>query len=184
MGISDLMDTLSFVFQDSFLFPDTLYNDIAMGKQGASPEDVYAAAKAAQIDEFIRALPKGYDTLVGRAASTFQAASSSVFRAILKNAPILILDEATAYADPENEYEMQLALRQLIRGKTVIVIAHRLATIKNADQILVVADGQIKERGRHQELLSQNGLYKRMWDTYTGSAAWTLAGAGKDAFAQ
>lgn len=187
MEISDLMNMLSFVFQDSFLFADTLYNNIAMGNPGASREDVYAAAKTAQCDEFIRALPKGYDTLIGAGGVYLSGGEQqrvSVARAILKNAPILILDEATAYADPENEYEMQFALRELIRGKTVVVIAHRLVTIQNADQILVVADGQIQERGKHQELLSQNGLYRRMWDTYTETTAWTLSSAGKEAFAQ
>lgn len=187
LDIRDLMKLLSFVFQDSFLFSDTLYNNIALGKPDASREEVYAAAKAAQCHEFIRNLPDGYDTVIGADGVYLSGGEQqrvSVARAILKNAPVLILDEATAYADPENEYEMQLALRELIRGKTVIVIAHRLTTICQADQILVVADGQIRESGRHQELLLQNGLYKKMWDTYTGTAAWTLAGAGKGAFAQ
>ncbi|ADY54651.1 Xenobiotic-transporting ATPase [Syntrophobotulus glycolicus DSM 8271] len=186
MEMDDLMNTLSFVFQDSFLFSDTLYHNIAMGKPGAAKDEVYAAAKAAQCDEFIRALPNGYDTLVGAGGVYLSGGEQqrvSVARAILKNAPILILDEATAYADPENEYEMQLALRELIAGKTVLVIAHRLATIQNADQILMIADGQVRERGKHQELLSQGGLYKRMWDTYTGSGTWRISRTSKEALA-
>lgn len=187
MKLPDLMKSLSFVFQDSFLFSDTLYNNIAMGKPDAKKEEVYAAAKAAQCDTFIRAMPKGYDTLVGADGVYLSGGEQqrvSVARAILKNAPILILDEATAYADPENEYEMQLALRELIEGKTVLIIAHRLPTIQGADQILVVQGGRIVEKGRHEELLSQNGLYKKMWDTYTGAAAWSLSSASEEAFAQ
>lgn len=173
----ELMDTMSFVFQDSFLFSDTLYNNILVGKPAATKEEVYAAARAAQCHEFIERLPKGYATLIGEGGVYLSGGEEqrvSVARAILKNAPILILDEATAYADPENEHQMQLALGELIRGKTVLIIAHRLATIREANQILVVNDGAIDDFGMHEELLSHNGLYKRMWDAYTASSEWQI----------
>ena len=180
LPMSTLMNTISFVFQDSFLFSDTIYNNIAVGKPGASKAEVVAAAKAAQCDDFIKKFPKGYDTLIGSGGVYLSGGESqrlSVARAILKNAPILIMDEATAYADPENEYEMQLALQELIKGKTVLVIAHRLSTIKEANQILVIADGRIAEQGIHQALQEQNGIYKKMWDTYSGAETWALSGA-------
>jgi ATP-binding cassette subfamily B protein len=177
MGMTTLMDTMSFVFQDTFLFSDTLFNNILVGKPTATKEEVYRAAKAAQCHEFIECLPKGYDTLIGEGGVYLSGGEEqrvSVARAILKNAPILVLDEATAYADPENEYQMQLALRELIRGKTVFVIAHRLTTIREADQIIVLADGRIIDRGTHNELISHNGLYKKMWDAYTASTSWQI----------
>ena len=129
MKTEDLMASMSFVFQDSFLFSDTLYNNIAIGKPGATKEEVYTAAKAAQCHEFIEKLPQGYDTLIGEGGVYLSGGEEqrvSVARAILKNAPLLILDEATAYADPENEFQMQLALQELIKNKTVLIIAHRL----------------------------------------------------------
>ena len=147
MKTEDLMASMSFVFQDSFLFSDTLYNNIAIGKPGATKEEVYTAAKAAQCHEFIEKLPQGYDTLIGEGGVYLSGGEEqrvSVARAILKNAPILILDEATAYADPENEFQMQLALQELIKNKTVLIIAHRLITIKNANKILVIKNGQIE----------------------------------------
>ncbi|MED1722012.1 ABC transporter ATP-binding protein [Brevibacillus parabrevis] len=177
MKTGELMDAMSFVFQDTFLFSDTLYNNILAGRPSAAREDVYRAAKAAQCHTFIERLPKGYDTLIGEGGvhlSGGEAQRVSVARAILKNAPILILDEATAYADPENEYEMQLALGELIKGKTVLIIAHRLTTICEADQIIVLRDGTIEERGTHRELLARGGLYKNMWVAYTSSTDWTV----------
>lgn len=177
----DLMNTLSFVFQDCFLFSDTVYNNIALGKPGCTKEEVYAAARAAQCHDFILDLPSGYDTLIGEGGVYLSGGEEqrvSVARAILKNAPVLILDEATAYADPENEYRMQLALKELIQNKTVIIIAHRLSTIKNADQILVIKDGSVSEQGCHNELLDKNGLYRSMWDAYRKTSVWEI-GAGK-----
>ncbi|MED2256538.1 ABC transporter ATP-binding protein [Brevibacillus parabrevis] len=177
MKTGELMDAMSFVFQDTFLFSDTLYNNILAGRPSATREDVYRAAKAAQCHTFIERLPKGYDTLIGEGGvhlSGGEAQRVSVARAILKNAPILILDEATAYADPENEYEMQLALGELIKGKTVLIIAHRLTTICEADQIIVLRDGTIADRGTHRELLARGGLYKNMWVAYTSSTDWTV----------
>ncbi|WP_242772263.1 ABC transporter ATP-binding protein [Brevibacillus parabrevis] len=177
MKTGELMDAMSFVFQDTFLFSDTLYNNILAGRPSATREDVYRAAKAAQCHTFIERLPKGYDTLIGEGGvhlSGGEAQRVSVARAILKNAQILILDEATAYADPENEYEMQLALGELIKGKTVLIIAHRLTTICEADQIIVLRDGTIADRGTHRELLARGGLYKNMWVAYTSSTDWTV----------
>lgn len=176
-----LMDTVSFVFQDTFLFYDTLRNNIKVGRPDATDEEVYAAAKAAQCHEFICRLPEGYNTLIGEGGVYLSGGEEqrvSVARAILKNAPILVLDEATAFADPENEYKMQLALKELIRNKTVIMIAHRLSSIKNAHQIIVLEEGKLRQIGVHEELTQTEGLYKRMWDAYTSAYQWTLSTGG------
>lgn len=183
MSIHDLMEQMSFVFQESFLFSDTIFNNIALGKPGATKEQVEQAAKAAQCHDFIMALPNGYQTKIGDGGVYLSGGEQqrvSIARAILKNAPILILDEASAYADAENEHEMQIALQSLIKNKTVIMIAHRLTTICNANQILVVDGGQIKEHGTHDELLKKHGLYAAMWDAGVNSATWTIR-AGKEA---
>lgn len=177
MKTTNLMDTISFVFQDSFLFSDTLYQNIAVGKPGAETEEVYAAAKAAQCHEFISGMPEGYDTLIGEGGvylSGGEMQRVAVARAILKDAPVLILDEASAFADPENEYQMQLALQELIKNKTVIMIAHRLMTIQNAHQIIVIKEGQIDGRGTHDELITANATYQSMWQAYTDSNEWQL----------
>lgn len=177
MRTEDLMDTVSFVFQDTFLFFDTLYENIRVGKPGASREEVYAAARAAQCHDFIERLPQGYDTLIGEGGvylSGGEVQRVSVARAILKGAPVLVLDEATAFADPENEYKMQMALKELVKEKTVIVIAHRLSSIREADQILVLQEGRIAERGVHAELLDKGGVYRRMWNAYTDAASWVI----------
>ena len=183
MSIHDLMEQMSFVFQESFLFSDTIFNNIALGKPGATKEQVEQAAKAAQCHDFIMALPNGYQTKIGDDGVYLSGGEKqrvSIARAILKNAPILILDEASAYADAENEHEMQIALQSLIKNKTVIMIAHRLTTICNANQILVADSGQIKEHGTHDELLKKHGLYAAMWDAGVNSATWTIR-AGKEA---
>lgn len=183
MSIYDLMEQMSFVFQESFLFSDTIFNNIALGKPGATKEQVEQAAKAAQCHDFIMELPDGYQTKIGDGGVYLSGGEQqrvSIARAILKNAPILILDEASAYADAENEHEMQIALQSLIKNKTVIMIAHRLTTICNANQILVVDSGQIKEHGTHDELLKKHGLYAAMWDAGVNSATWTIR-AGKEA---
>lgn len=177
MKTEDLMASMSFVFQDSFLFSDTLYNNIAIGKPGATKEEVYTAAKAAQCHEFIEKLPQGYDTLIGEGGVYLSGGEEqrvSVARAILKNAPILIFDEATAYADPENEFQMQLALQELIKNKTVLIIAHRLITIKNANKILVIKNGQIENAGAHEFLLQNSETYSAMWKAYTVSSDWQI----------
>ncbi len=172
-----LMESVSFVFQDTFMLQDTICENIRVGKSDASQEEIVRAAKAAQCHDFIERLPHGYDTKIGEGGvclSSGEEQRVAVARAILKNAPILVLDEATAFADPENEHRMHAALRELMKGKTVIVIAHRLQSIKNADQILVFKDGRIEERGRHEELLLQEGIYYRMWEACMDIESWTL----------
>ncbi len=183
MATADLMNTVSFVFQDTFLFYDTLFENIRVGRPNATEEEVYAAAKAAQCHDFIKSLPNGYQTLIGEGGVYLSGGEEqrvSVARAILKNAPILVLDEATAFADPENEYKMQIALKELIKDKTVIVIAHRLSSIQTASQIVVLDSGRIRQVGVHAELTTEEGLYKRMWEAYTNAYDWTLnIGGGK-----
>ena len=177
IATGQLMDRVSFVFQDSFLFFDTLYENIRVGKPDATEEEVHAAARAAQCDEFIGRLPQGYQTLIGEGGVYLSGGEEqrvSVARAILKNTPILVLDEATAFADPENEYKMQLALQELIKDKTVIIIAHRLSSIISANQIIVLKEGEIVQKGVHAELSRKEGVYKKMWDAYTDAFQWTL----------
>ena len=177
MTTEKLMETVSFVFQDTFLFYDTLYENIAVGSPEATRESVIAAAKAAQCHDFIERLPEGYDTKIGDSGvflSGGEAQRVCVARAILKNAPILVLDEATAFADPENEFRMQMALKSLMKDKTVIVIAHRLSSVVSAQQILVMKEGRIVQRGRHDSLSATDGVYKNMWDAYTSAFHWTL----------
>ena len=177
IATAKLMDMVSFVFQDTFLFYDTLYENIAVGSPDATKEKVIAAAKAAQCHDFIERLPQGYETRIGDKGvflSGGEAQRICVARAILKNAPILVLDEATAFADPENEHKMQMALQSLIKDKTVIVIAHRLSSIVSAHQIVVMKEGRIVQRGKHERLSMTEGVYKNMWDAYTSAYHWTL----------
>ncbi|OUM63361.1 hypothetical protein PIROE2DRAFT_10148 [Piromyces sp. E2] len=182
----NLMNIISFVFQDTFLFNDTVYNNIAIGRVNATKMEVIAAAKAAQCHEFIESLPEKYDTLIGSVEdkeglllSGGEQQRICIARAILKNSPILVLDEATAYSDPENEFNIQLALKELIKDKTVIVIAHNLNTIKSADNIIVVKKGKIVEQGKHDYLLNiKNGLYHSMWEAYIHSSKWYITNKG------
>ena len=177
IATAKLMDMVSFVFQDTFLFYDTLYENIAVGSPTATKEKVIAAAKAAQCHDFIERLPQGYETRIGDKGvflSGGEAQRICVARAILKNAPILVLDEATAFADPENEHKMQMALQSLIKDKTVIVIAHRLSSIISAHQIVVMKEGRIVQCGKHEQLSVAEGVYKNMWDAYTSAYHWTL----------
>ena len=177
IATEQLMDLVSFVFQDSFLFFDTIYENIRVGNPHATREQVIAAAQAAQCDEFIQHLPKQYDTIIGEEGVYLSGGEEqriSVARAILKNSPILVLDEATAFADPENEYKMQLAIQKLIRNKTVIIIAHRLSSILSANRIVVLKEGCVVQQGTHEELCRQEGVYKKMWDAYTDASQWTL----------
>lgn len=175
--VGHLMDEVSFVFQDVFMFSDTVYENIRMGNDKVSKQDVIKAAKAAQCHDLIMDLQNGYDTIIGEGGTYLSGGEQqriALARAILKDAPIIILDEATAYADPENETKIQMAFSKMIKNKTVIVIAHRLSTITDADQILVVNNGQIMEKGKHVELLNKNGLYKKMWDAHTSAGKWAL----------
>ena len=176
---SVLMDNVAFVFQDNMLFFDTIEENIRMGNKTATFEEVARAACAAQCHEFIESLPNGYQTLVGEGGiylSGGEAQRIALARAILKDSPIILLDEATAFADPENEGKILAAFSHLIKGKTVLVIAHRLSTITNADRILYVDKGVIAEQGTHEQLLAFKGEYARMWETYNRAKRWTIGG--------
>lgn len=160
--LDSLMKNISMVFQNVYLFPDTIENNIKFGSPNAVHEDVVRAAKAARCHEFISALPEGYQTVIGESGATISGGEKqriSIARAIMKDAPIIILDEATANVDPENEAELQKAIEALTQGKTIIMIAHRLKTVKNADQIIVINQGKISQQGTHDELIKQAGIY-------------------------
>ena len=174
--INALMDKIAFVFQDSDLITDTVFNNVAMAKTGSTKEDVINACKKARCHDFIVKLPDGYDTVLGKGTylSGGEKQRIAVARAILKDAPILVLDEATSFADSENEYLMQEALSELVKDKTVIMIAHRLNTIENANQILVISDGKIAERGKHEDLILADGIYKRLFDIYKKTNIWQM----------
>ncbi|HWQ80280.1 MAG TPA: ABC transporter ATP-binding protein [Anaerovoracaceae bacterium] len=172
-----LLSNISMVFQNVYLFNDTVRSNICFGNPDATEEEMIAAAKKACCHDFIAALPEGYDTVIGEGGGTLSGGEKqriSIARAILKNAPIIILDEATASVDPENEHLIQAAISELTRGKTIITIAHRLATIENADQILVVDGGMIAEKGAHNELLKKGGVYKRFVDIREAAEGWSI----------
>ena len=174
--INVLMDNIAFVFQDSDLITDTVFNNVAMAKTGSTKEDVIKACKKARCHDFIEKLPNGYNTVLGKGTylSGGEKQRIAVARAILKDAPILVLDEATSFADSENEYLMQEALSELVKDKTVIMIAHRLNTIEHANQILVISDGKIAERGKHEDLILADGIYKRLFDIYKKTNIWQM----------
>lgn len=172
-----LMDMVSFVFQDSKLLKTSILENVRMGKKDATREEVMQALKEAQCEDIIAKLPDGIDTVIGSSGtyvSGGEAQRLSIARAMLKNAPILILDEATAFADPDNEAKVQEAFSRLSKGKTVIMIAHRLFSIVDADRICVLKDSSIAEEGTHETLLQQNGVYAHMWEEYNKSVQWKV----------
>ena len=172
-----LMSHISMVFQDVYLFQDTIRNNIRFGKTDATDEEIIAAARKACCHDFIMRLPQGYDTMVGEGGCTLSGGEKqrlSIARAILKDAPVILLDEATASLDPENEVEVQRAIDSLIKGRTVIAIAHRLKTIKNADRIIVLDNGRIREEGTHDELVRKEGLYAHLWEIQESISGWKL----------
>lgn len=172
-----LMETVSFVFQDSKLLKMSIYDNIRMGKKDATKEQVLHALKEAQCMDIIEKMPQGIDTMIGTRGtyvSGGEAQRLSIARAMLKDAPILILDEATAFADPDNEVKVQEAFSRLSKGKTVIMVAHRLSSVTNADRICVLKDGEIVETGNHESLTKQNGIYAHMWKEYNRSIRWKV----------
>ena len=174
-----LMRRISFVFQDVYLFRDTVRNNIAFGREGATEAEVEEAAKRACAHDFIMRLPQGYDTMVGEGGSTLSGGEKqriSIARALLKDAPVVLLDEATASLDPENEVEVQRAINALVEGRTMVVIAHKLRTTQNSDNIVVMEEGRVAEQGRHEELLERGGLYARLWALQNESVGWSLTG--------
>ena len=176
-SMNSLMENFAFVFQSVYLFADTIENNIKFGRQDASHEEVIEAAKKACCHDFIMKLPKGYDTLIGEGGASLSGGEKqriSIARAIMKDAPIIILDEATANVDPENEKELVDAVEALTREKTILMIAHRLKTVRHADQIVVVDKGRIVQLGTHEQLLSQEGIYKRFLEARTQAVSWKL----------
>ena len=180
MPSNALMENISFVFQDNDLLSDTIFQNIAMGKKGCRREEVIEAAKKARCHDFIMKLEKGYETILGKGntLSGGEKQRIAVARAMLKNAPVLILDEATSYADSKNECLFQEALAELVKDKTVIMIAHRLGTIKNAQQILVLSEGQIVERGTHESLMKEEGVYRKMFSIFDEVKSWKMKQEG------
>ena len=176
--LQNLMEHISFVFQDGFLFSDTLRENIRMGMEGVDDEAIMKAARAAQCLDFIEKMPRGLDTKVGEGGEVHLSGGEkqrvSMARIMLKNSPVVVLDEATAFADAENEARMQTAFAELMQGKTVIVIAHRLATITDADCIYVVDGGKVVQSGTHEQLVAQAGLYAHMWEAHMSAQDWSL----------
>jgi len=179
-----LMDKTALVFQDVFIFSDTVMENIKMGRENINEEDVIAAAKAANIHDFImEELPKGYQTLIGESGVHLSGGEKqriSLARAMLKDAPIVVLDEATAFADPENEVKIQEAFSELLKNRTVLIIAHRLSTITDSDEIMVLDEGSIVERGTHEKLLENRNLYWKMWESHDLARKWTFKSVGGD----
>ncbi|MGG3872385.1 ABC transporter ATP-binding protein [Brevibacillus laterosporus] len=177
MDPEKLMKKISMVFQDVYLFQDTIGNNIRYGRENATQAEIEEAAKEACCHDFIMKLPQGYDTMIGEGGSTLSGGERqriSIARAILKNAPVILLDEATSSLDPENEVEMQRAINRLIKKRTVIMIAHRLKTVVNADKIIVLDKGKIVEEGQHEELIQNAGLYAKLWELQTKTNGWRI----------
>lgn len=179
-NMNSLMSNFSFVFQNVYLFQDTIENNIKFGSQEASHEEVIEAAKKACCHEFISKLPDGYNTVIGEGGASLSGGEKqriSIARAIMKDAPIVILDEATANVDPENEKDLMDAIEALTKEKTIIMIAHRLKTVRHADQIVVVDKGRIVQRGNHDQLMKEDGIYKRFVDARKKAVSWKLEGS-------
>ena len=177
MTLPSLMSQISTVFQKVYLFNDTIYNNILFGKPDATKNDIIEAAKQAQCHDFIMSLPQGYQTVINEKGNNLSGGEKqriSIARAILKDAPIIIFDEATASIDPENEHLIQSAIDHLSEGKTMITIAHKINTIKNADQIIVLDEGQIVQRGTHQELMQEHGIYRDFLSIRDQSESWKI----------
>ena len=175
---NDLMNYISFVFQNSRLIKASIYDNVRLSKPNASREEVIDALNKAQCGDITEKLPNGIDTVIGSKGIYLSGGEQqriAIARVILKNSPIIILDEATAFADPDNENKVQKAFSQMADGKTVIMIAHRLTTVTNADTIYVFDNGEIIESGTHSELLSQNGMYNKMWNEYQQSIDWKVS---------
>lgn len=175
-----LMKKISVVFQDVYLFQDTIGNNIRYGREDATEEEIENAAKLAHCHDFIMKLKDGYNTMVGEGGSTLSGGEKqriSIARAILKDAPVLLLDEATSSLDPENEVEVQKAIEELVKGRTVIMIAHKLKTIAGADKIIVLEEGKVVETGTHDELIDKGGLYKRLWKIQETTNGWQIGDA-------
>ncbi len=173
----ELMNTVSFVFQDSKLLKTSIIENVRLAKPNADYDEVLGALHKAQCDDIIEKLPNGVDTVIGTKGVYLSGGEQqriAIARAMLKNAPVIVLDEATAFADPENEYLVQKAFTELSKNKTVIIIAHRLTTVKNADNIIVLEGGKIAEQGSHSELIANDGLYKKLWDNYNESVSWKV----------
>jgi ATP-binding cassette, subfamily B, bacterial IrtA/YbtP len=183
MTTDTLMSWVSFVFQDTFLVHDSIRANIRLGKPEATDAEVESAARAACAHDFIVNLPNDYDAIAGERGTRLSGGERqriTIARAILQNNPIVILDEATAFADPENELQIQRAIAALTQGKTLVVIAHRLTTIQNADQIVVLDAGKIVERGRHEQLVALNGLYTRLWESSQSANSWQLKSGSRN----
>ena len=174
------MAHFAMVFQDVYLFNDTIENNIKFGRPDATHEQVVAAARAARCHDFVEALPEGYATMLGEGGATVSGGEKqriSIARALLKDAPIVLLDEATANVDPENEDELQAAIEELTRRKTVVMIAHRLKTVRHADQILVLDGGRIVQRGTHDELMAEGGIYEDFVRMREKALGWKVGAA-------
>lgn len=177
ISTKELMKNISFVFQNTTLFKDSIYNNVAIGRKGASRDDVKKALSLTQCDDIIDELPDGINTVIGSEGTYLSGGQQqriALARAVLKDAPIIILDEATALADPENEYLIQKAISEITKDKTVIMIAHRLSSVKNVDKIYVVENGRIVEEGNHHTLIDSGGIYSRMWNEFNQSIQWKV----------
>jgi len=175
--VDALNDQISYVSQEQFLFNTSIYDNIRLGKPDASREEVLRAAHLAQCDDFLARLPQGIDTPAGDGGKMLSGGERqriSLARALLKDAPVIVLDEATAFIDPENEEKMNAAISQVIKGKTVLIIAHRLHTITDADHIVVLHEGRVDAQGSHQELLETSEVYRRLWAAARQSVAWEV----------